>query len=181
MTEESITLGGGCFWCIEAVLQDLRGVVSAVSGYAGGETENPTYYDVCTGRTGHAEVVEVTFHPEELTLHDLLTIFFTLHDPTTVDRQGNDVGDEYRSVVFYHTPEQKTVTQQVIRAIEERVIWPNPLVTLLQPLTKFYPAEEEHQHYFEKNPNQAYCQFIIAPKVAKLRQEFHAKLKESTP
>lgn len=177
MSEQTITLGGGCFWCIEAVLRDLRGVNEVISGYAGGHVANPTYEQVCREDTGHAEVVQVHFDPDVIKLHDILTIFFTLHDPTTLNRQGNDVGEQYRSVVFYSTPEQREIAQKVMQEIADRGIWEDPLVTQLQPLETFYPAEDYHQRYFERNENQAYCQFIIAPKVAKLRKEFHDKLK----
>lgn len=175
--EETITLGGGCFWCIEAVLQDIRGVVKVESGYSGGEKPNPTYEEVCRGDSGHVEVVQVTFNPQEVALHDLLTIFFTLHDPTTLNRQGNDVGEQYRSVIFYRNEEQKTVAEQVMQEIADRGIWGDPIVTALEPFTAFYPAEEYHQRYYERNSRQAYCQVTIAPKVAKLRSEFRAKLK----
>lgn len=177
MSIETITLGGGCFWCIEAVLQDLRGVKEVVSGFSGGTVPNPTTDQVYHHNTGHVEVVAVSFDPEEISLHDLLMIFFTLHDPTTLNRQGNDVGEQYRSVIFYHSDAQKAVAQQVMQEIADQGIWNDPLVTALEPFTAFYPAEEYHQHYFERNENQAYCQFIIAPKVAKLRKEFRDKLK----
>jgi peptide-methionine (S)-S-oxide reductase len=180
MSEETITLGGGCFWCIEAVLSDLKGVNEAVSGYTGGEKAKPSYEEVCSGRSGHVEVVQVHFQPDVISLHDLLTIFFTLHDPTTVNRQGNDVGEQYRSVIFYASEEQKMTAQTVMEEIDARGIWPDPIVTTLEPASAFYEAEEYHQRYFERNENQAYCQFIIAPKVAKLRKEFRDKLNASS-
>jgi peptide-methionine (S)-S-oxide reductase len=177
MSEATITLGGGCFWCIEAVLADLKGVNEVVSGYSGGHIENPTYEEVCSGNSGHVEVVQVHFDPAVISLHDLLTIFFTLHDPTTLNRQGNDVGEQYRSVIFYSSEEQKLVAQQVMEEISQQGIWPDPLVTALEPFTVFYEAEDYHQRYYERNENQAYCQFVIEPKVAKLRKEFKEKLK----
>jgi peptide-methionine (S)-S-oxide reductase len=178
MSEETITLGGGCFWCIEAILKDLRGVTEVVSGYSGGESENPTYEEVCRGDSGHVEVVQVTFNPAEISLHDLLALFFTLHDPTTLNQQGNDVGEQYRSVIFYRNEEQKQTAQAVMQEIADRGIWENPIVTSLEPFSEFYPAEEYHQQYFERNENQAYCQIVIAPKVAKLRKEFRAMLRD---
>ncbi len=175
--ENTITLGGGCFWCIEAVFTDLKGITSAVSGYAGGDTENPTYDQVCTGRSGHAEVVEVTYDPEIITLHDILTIFFTLHDPTTLNRQGADAGTQYRSTIMYRDDAQKAEAETVIAEITESGIWPDPIVTEVVPLLHFYPAEAYHQHYFANNTNKAYCQIVIAPKVAKLRSLYSAKLR----
>ncbi len=174
---QTITLGGGCFWCIEAIFVRLKGVNEVVSGYAGGDIPNPTYEQVCSGESGYAEVAQVTFDPAVISLHDLLTIFFTLHDPTTLNRQGNDMGTQYRSAIFYNSPEQKETAQQVMEEIAEKGIWDDPLVTTLEPLDHFYPAEDYHQHYYERNENQAYCQFIIAPKVAKLRKEFQDRLK----
>lgn len=174
---QTITLGGGCFWCIEAIFVRLKGVDEVVSGYAGGDIPNPTYEQVCSGESGYAEVAQVTFDPAVISLHDLLTIFFTLHDPTTLNRQGNDRGTQYRSAIFYNSPEQKETAQQVMEEIAEKGIWDDPLVTTLEQLDHFYPAEDYHQHYYERNENQAYCQFIIAPKVAKLRKEFQDRLK----
>ncbi len=176
MSEETITLGGGCFWCIEAVLEKLKGVEEVISGYSGGTIPNPSYDQVCSGEGGHAEVVQVHFDPLVISLEDLLTIFFTLHDPTTLNRQGNDVGEQYRSVIFYRTEKQREVAQAVIQDIADKEIWPGQLVTQLQPFEEFYPAEDYHQHYFERNSNQAYCQFIIEPKVTKLRKMFQEKL-----
>jgi methionine-S-sulfoxide reductase len=176
---EVITLGGGCFWCTEAILLELRGVKSVVSGYAGGETENPTYEQVSSGRTGHAEVAEVTFDPKEISLHDLLVVFFTLHDPTTLNRQGNDVGTQYRSIVLYRNEEQKHTTEEVINEINEQKVWDKPIVTQVVPFEKFYPAENYHQNYFAQNSDQPYCQIVIEPKVLKLRKKFSEMLKKS--
>jgi peptide-methionine (S)-S-oxide reductase len=174
---ELITLAGGCFWCVEAVLVDLTGVEEAVSGYAGGHVSDPTYEQVSGGRTGHAEAVQVTFDPEQISLHDLLTIFFTLHDPTTLDRQGNDVGPQYRSAVFFRNEQQRLMAMQVMEEISDQGIWEDPIVTTLEPFTEFYPAEDYHQEYFKQHGSQAYCQVVIAPKVAKLRKQFHDKLR----
>jgi peptide-methionine (S)-S-oxide reductase len=174
---ETIVLGGGCFWCTEAVFSDLRGVTGVLPGYAGGTVRDPTYEAVCTGRTGHAEVVEIVFNPSSVSLHDVLVIFFTTHDPTTPDRQGNDVGTQYRSVVFYRTPEQKATAESVIRELEAARVWKRPVVTEVVPFTTFYPAEEYHRNYFRRNPERAYCQAIIAPKVAKFRKEHAAQLR----
>ncbi|MEW6092422.1 MAG: peptide-methionine (S)-S-oxide reductase MsrA, partial [Chloroflexota bacterium] len=166
------TLAGGCFWCLEAIFDELNGVQSVESGYTGGQVPNPTYRRVCDGDTGHAEAVQVTFDPSSLSYHDLLTVFFTLHDPTTLNRQGSDVGTQYRSAIFYHDQEQKEVAEQVMREIAQAGIWDRPLVTELNAFEKFYPAEEYHQEYFANNQFQPYCQFVIAPKVAKFRQKF---------
>ena len=174
---EMATLGGGCFWCLEAVYKDLKGVESVVSGYAGGSVDNPTYEQVCGGRTGHAEVVQLTYDPEVVSFRDLLDVFFTIHDPTTEDRQGADVGPQYRSIVLYHSPEQKADAERAIADLEAKGVWHAPIVTEIVPLEKFYPAEEYHQDYFEQNPRQRYCQIIIAPKVAKFRKEHLARLK----
>lgn len=176
--DEVITLGGGCFWCTEAILLELRGIKKVVSGYAGGVTENPTYEQVSSGRTGHAEVAEVTFDPTEISLHDLLVIFFTLHDPTTRNRQGNDVGTQYRSIVLYRNKEQKVATEEVIKEIDEQGVWKNPIVTEIVPYETFYRAENYHQNYFAQNKDQPYCQLVIAPKVLKLRKQFSDKLTE---
>jgi peptide-methionine (S)-S-oxide reductase len=171
------TLGGGCFWCLEAVFKELRGVERVVSGYAGGHVPYPTYEQVCTGRTGHAEVVQVTFDPRVISYRELLEVFFTIHDPTTPNRQGADVGPQYRSVIFYHSPEQKETAEQVIAELDAAQIWGAPIVTQVVPLEAFYPAEAYHQDYFARNPDRAYCQVVIAPKVAKVRQRYLAKLK----
>lgn len=175
-TRETAVLGGGCFWCLEAVFEELKGVDKVVSGYAGGKVPNPTYEEVCTGETGHAEVVQVTFDPAVLSYQDLLNIYFTIHDPTALNQQGPDIGTQYRSVIFYHSPEQQVAAAQVIREITDSHIWNQPLVTAIAPLEAFYPAEAYHQHYYQRNPNQGYCQAIIAPKLAKFRAKFMEKL-----
>ena len=174
---EIATLGGGCFWCLEPIYDQLQGVKDVVSGYSGGTVANPSYEAVCTGRTGHAEVIQVTFDPQVITFREILQVFFTFHDPTTLNRQGADVGTQYRSVVFYHTPEQKRITEDVIREINNARIWNGPIVTEVSPLGVFYPAEDYHQEYFQRNPRQSYCQIVIAPKVAKFRKQYMEKLK----
>jgi peptide-methionine (S)-S-oxide reductase len=174
---EIATLGGGCFWCLEAVFQDLKGVERVVSGYAGGTTLKPSYEEVCSGRTGHAEVVQVTFDPAMLAFRDLLQVFFGIHDPTTLDRQGADVGSQYRSAIFYHSPEQEAAAREVIAEIGRAGIWDDPVVTEVVPATEFFPAEAYHQEYFRRNPGQGYCRVVIAPKVAKFRKEHLARLK----
>jgi peptide-methionine (S)-S-oxide reductase len=174
---ELATLGGGCFWCLEAVFQDLKGVDRVVSGYAGGSVPNPSYEDVCTGRTGHAEVVQVTFDPAVLSYRDLLQVFFSIHDPTTLNRQGPDEGTQYRSAIFHHGPEQERVAREVIAELERRGIWDSPIVTEVTAAPSFYPAEQYHQEYFRRNPGQGYCRVVIAPKVAKFRKEHLARLK----
>ncbi len=174
---EVTTLGGGCFWCLEAVYDQLRGVTDVVSGYAGGQVAEPTYEQVCTGRTGHAEVVQVTFDPAVITFQQILEVFFTVHDPTTLNRQGADVGPQYRSAIFYHSPEQKATADQVIADLTARRLWERRIVTEVTPFERFYPAEDYHQEYFARNPNQGYCQFVIAPKVAKFRKEHTAHLR----
>ena len=174
---QTITLGGGCFWCLEAVYDELKGVTDVVSGYAGGKIPRPSYELICTGTTGHAEVTQITFDPAQVTLRQILQVFFTIHDPTTLNRQGADVGTQYRSVIFYHTPEQKQVAQQVITELQAEKIWSAPIVTELSPLPEFYPAEDYHQEYYARNPEQAYCQFVIAPKVAKFRKLYLEQLK----
>ena len=174
---QTITLGGGCFWCLEAVYDELKGVTDVVSGYAGGKIPHPSYELICTGTTGHAEVTQITFDPAQVTLRQILQVFFTIHDPTTLNRQGADVGTQYRSVIFYHTPEQKQVAQQVITELQAEKIWSAPIVTELSPLPEFYPAEDYHQEYYARNPEQAYCQFVIAPKVAKFRKLYLEQLK----
>ena len=177
MAEEIATLGGGCFWCLEAVFDDLEGVRSVESGYAGGNIANPTYKQVCSGTTNHAEVVRVTFDPIVLSYHDLLEVFFTIHDPTTLNRQGNDVGTQYRSVIFYHSPEQKTTAEQVIRELTDANVWDDPIVTQVLPARDFYVGEDYHQEYFQNNSNQPYCQFVVAPKLQKFRSKFAARRK----
>jgi peptide-methionine (S)-S-oxide reductase len=174
---ETATLGGGCFWCLEAVYNELRGVERVISGYAGGHVPNPTYEQVCSGRTGHAEVVQVTFDPEVISYREILEVFFTIHDPTTLNRQGADVGTQYRSVIFHQSPEQEQVAREVMAQTNASGIWRTPLVTELAPLDRFYPAEGYHQNYFERNAAQPYCQIVIAPKVAKVRERYLARLK----
>ena len=172
------TLGGGCFWCLEAVYQEVDGVESVVSGYAGGDVPNPTYRQVCNGTTGHAEVTQITFDPDVVQYRDLLEIFFTIHNPTTKDRQGPDVGEQYRSIILYHDEEQKATADAVIDALESDNVFGDPIVTEVEPLTTFYPAEEEHQDYYRNNESLPYCQSVISPKVAKLRQKHVDKLKQ---
>ena len=167
---EIATLGGGCFWCLEAVYDQLKGVVDVVSGYAGGQAPNPSYRQVCSGTTGHAEVVQVRFDPSQISFRQILEVFFSIHDPTTLNRQGADVGTQYRSAIFYHSTDQKDTAEQVIKDIEQAGLWDHPIVTELAPFTIFYPAEDYHQEYFEHNANQPYCQVVIAPKVAKFRK-----------
>lgn len=178
MTETAI-LGGGCFWCVEAVLVSINGVLSVQSGYAGGKTENPTYKEVCSGLTGHAEVVEVTFDPAVISYAQLLRIFFTLHDPTTLNRQGNDRGTQYRSVIFWTSEEQRETAEAVRQEIEQSGLWNAPLVTQIEPLTTFWPAEAEHDDYFRRNPDNGYCQVVVAPKVVKMRKVFAGLQKRS--
>ena len=178
VTQNAI-LGGGCFWCLEAVFEGLRGVISVESGYMGGAEVNPTYEEVCRGRTGHAEVVRITFDPAVVTFKEILEVFFVIHDPTTRNRQGNDVGTQYRSVVFYRTPEQKSVAEQVIAELGSARVWRDPVVTEIAPAGPFYVAEDYHQQYFARNSNQPYCQFVVAPKVAKFRKHFLGKLKKA--
>ncbi len=174
--QETATLAGGCFWCLEAVFQELDGVQSVTSGYAGGRVPDPTYEQVCTGTTGHAEVVQVTFDPGIISYRDLLQVFFTIHDPTTLNRQGADVGTQYRSVIFYHSPEQRRAAEETVAALNASGIWGRPLVTEVVPFEAFYPAEDYHQGYFRSNPGQGYCQAVINPKLAKFRKQFAAKL-----
>jgi peptide-methionine (S)-S-oxide reductase len=174
---EVATLGGGCFWCLEAVFVELNGVQRVESGYAGGAVPNPSYEAVCTGNTGHAEVVQVTFDPQVISFQEILQVFFTIHDPTTLNRQGADVGTQYRSAIFYHSPQQQTIAAQVIQELTAAGLWKAPIVTEIVPLTAFYRAEDYHQDFFQRHPEQLYCQFVISPKVAKFRKEFLAKLK----
>ena len=176
--KEVATLAGGCFWCLEAVFDDLRGVEDVVSGYMGGKISSPTYEQVCSGTTGHAEVVQITFDPKVVSFRELLEVFFTIHDPTTLNRQGADVGTQYRSAIFYHTPEQKATAEQVIAELNQEGVWDAPIVTEVAPLTTFYPAEQYHQEYYRRNPNQGYCQMVVAPKVAKFRSKYFANLKK---
>jgi peptide-methionine (S)-S-oxide reductase len=174
---ELATLGGGCFWCLEPIFKDLKGVESVVSGYAGGTVPNPSYEQVCGGRTGHAEVVQIAYDPNEISFRDLLDVFFTIHDPTTKDRQGADVGPQYRSIILYQGPEQKEDAERAIADLGEKGIWRDPIVTEVVPLEKFWPGEDYHQDYFERNPRQRYCQIVIAPKVAKFRKQYLERLK----
>ena len=177
INEEIATFGGGCFWCTEAVFSELQGVEKVESGYAGGSTLDPTYEQVCSGKTGHTEVVQITFNPRVISYKELLEIFFSIHDPTTLNRQGADVGTQYRSIILYHNDEQKGVAEQAIREIDSARIWKRPIVTQVRPLDVFYRAEDYHQQYFKQNPKQSYCQVVISPKVAKFRQQHLAKLK----
>jgi len=172
-------LGGGCFWCLEAVYNEMEGVLSAVSGYMGGTLANPTYEQVCTGRTGHAEVVQVTFDPSIATFRDILEVFFAIHDPTTPGRQGNDVGSQYRSVIFYHSDAQRETAQALICELETEKVWPVPIVTELTAAGHFYRAEEYHQEYFRNNPRQPYCAFVVTPKVKKFREKFARRLRRA--
>ena len=174
---EIATLGGGCFWCLEAVFEQLEGVKSVTSGYAGGTVADPSYEQVCAGTTGHAEVVQISFDPEKITYRELLEIFFTIHDPTTVNRQGADVGTQYRSVIFCHTTEQEAIAKQVIRQLESSGAFGSPIVTEVEEYKTFHPAEEHHRGYYRRNSTQPYCQAVITPKLAKLRQKYLAKLK----
>jgi len=175
--QEVLTVAGGCFWCLQPIFQDLKGVEKVEVGYSGGRTKNPTYEDVCTDSTGHAEAVEVTYDPKAIPTQDLLKIFFTVHDPTTLNRQGHDVGSQYRSAVFYRTPEQKAAVERVIAEIRAAKLWDDPIVTEVAPLSTFYVAEDYHQDYFAKNPWAGYCRSVVAPKVAKFRKQFAAQLK----
>lgn len=174
---EVITLGAGCFWCVEAVMLRVKGVESVVSGYSGGKIKNPTYREVTSGLTGHAEVVQVVFNPKAIPLSALLEIFFKTHDPTTLNRQGADVGTQYRSAIFYHTPEQKQLSERIINDLNKAGIWPDPIVTEVTAFEQFYRAEDYHQNYFERNPHQAYCQVVINPKINKLEKLFKEYLK----
>ena len=176
-SKEIVTLAGGCFWCLEAVYDELNGVEDVISGYAGGKVPNPSYEMVCTGATGHAEAVQITFNPTIISFKEILQVFFTIHDPTTPNRQGPDVGTQYRSAIFYHTPEQRTIAVQVIAELQAANIWDAHIVTELKPLDQFYPAENYHQEYFKRNPSQPYCRVVIAPKVAEFRKYYLDKLR----
>lgn len=176
-SSELATLGGGCFWCLEAVFEQLRGVEKVESGYSGGTVPSPSYREVCHGSTGHAEVVQVTFDPKALTFREVLEVFFAMHDPTTLNRQGADVGTQYRSAIYYHSAEQKKIAEELIAELNAAGIWGRPIVTEVKPLGTFYPAEDYHQRYFRDNPEQPYCQSVVAPKVAKFRKQFLAKLR----
>jgi peptide-methionine (S)-S-oxide reductase len=178
---EITTLGGGCFWCVEAVYQELQGVQSAVSGYAGGAIDNPTYYQVCSGTTGHAEVVQVTFDPTIITFEDILYVFWRTHDPTTLNRQGYDVGTQYRSIILYHSEQQRAIAEKSKRDTDASGLWPHPIVTEISPFTAFYKAEDYHQNFYRDNPYQPYCLAIIDPKIRKLRKELREKLKNTSP
>ena len=173
---ELATLAGGCFWCLEAVYQDVLGVQNVVSGYAGGNIPNPTYAQVCSGTTGHAEAVQLTYTPDTISYRDLLEIFFSIHDPTTLNRQGNDIGTQYRSAIFTHDESQRITAEQVIAEYEKSGIFKEPIVTVVAPLDAFCPAEENHQNYYKNNPSQGYCRLVIAPKVAKFRKKFSNRL-----
>ena len=177
MSVKKIVLGGGCFWCVEAVFLQLRGVLSVVSGYTGGRIANPSYERICSGATGHAEVIEVTYDNSIINLEDLLQVFFATHDPTTLNRQGNDIGTQYRSVIFYSSEDEKALAEKLIAELEQQGTYANPIVTQLEPLTAFYPAEDYHQNYFARNPANAYCQYAIPPKLNKLASKFSGLLK----
>ena len=173
---EIATLGGGCFWCLEALFNELKGIERVEPGYSGGSIPNPTYEQVCTGTTGHAEVVQITFDPKTIPFQDILEVFFSTHDPTTLNRQGADVGTQYRSVVFYHSPEQRAIIEETIQELDAGDRWSDPIVTEVKPFEAFYPAEGYHQRYYEQNREQGYCRAVIAPKLAKLRKQYSAKL-----
>ena len=178
-SKEVATLGGGCFWCLEAVYDELKGVISVESGYMGGKNPNPTYEQVCSGRSGHAEVVQITFDPAQVSLREILEVFFVIHDPTTLNQQGNDWGTQYRSAIFYHTPQQQAAAQEVIAGLSAAGLWGNPVVTEVTPATAFYIAEDYHQEYYARNPRAGYCTAVVALKVAKFRKQFLSKLKKS--
>ena len=175
---EVATIASGCFWCIEAIFNEVDGIEKVVSGYTGGKTINPSYSEVCSGATGQAEAVQLTFDPGRISFEQILRIFFNMHDPTTLNRQGSDVGTQYRSAIFYHNEEQKVVAEQVIQKLSSENVWDAPIVTEVVPLNKFYPAEDYHQKYFEENPEQAYCKMVIAPKLAKFRKRYLKKVKK---
>jgi len=174
---EIATLGGGCFWCLEAVYGEMDGVLSVESGYMGGNVDNPTYQAVCNGKTGHVEVVQLTFDPDVSSYRQILEVFFAIHDPTSFDRQGNDTGPQYRSVIFYHNDQQRDTAEEMIQELNAGGIWNAPIVTELRPASTFYKGEDYHQEYFRKNPNQPYCALVVTPKVAKFRKRFSAKLR----
>jgi peptide-methionine (S)-S-oxide reductase len=175
--QEVVTLGGGCFWCLEAVYHETEGVISAISGYMGGRSVNPTYKEVCSGGSGHVEVVQVTFDPAVITFRDIIEIFFSIHDPTTLNRQGNDVGTQYRSVIYFHSPEQEATARAMIAELTAEKVFGSPIVTTVEPAPQFWPAEDYHQEYFANNPYQPYCSFVVAPKLKKFRQKFAARRK----
>jgi len=174
---EVTTLAGGCFWCIEAVFREVDGVESVISGYTGGTTVNPTYQQVCTGETSHAEAVQVTFNPAKISYREILEIFFSIHDPTTLNRQGVDMGTQYRSAIFYHNEQQKAMAEQIIRELNDANAWAAPIVTEVTPLQEFHPAEDYHQEYFQRNPEYTYCCIVIAPKLAKFRKQYPEKIR----
>ena len=176
---ETATFGTGCFWCTEAIFQDLKGVHRVISGYSGGSVVNPSYRQICTGTTGHAEAVQITFDPEIITFEDLLYIFWRTHDPTTLNRQGADVGPQYRSVIFYHSDEQKSLAEKSLKETDTSGLWPNPIVTEISPYETFYQAEDYHQNYYKTNPNQPYCRAVIDPKVRKFRKDFQEQLQDT--
>jgi len=178
MAKEIATLAGGCFWCLEAVFDELKGVESVESGYMGGPTANPTYEAVCSGETGHAEVVRITFDPRQVSFKEILEVFFVIHDPTTLNRQGNDVGTQYRSAVFYHSPEQKVTAEHAVASLADSRIYDDPIVTAIVPASSFHVAEDYHQEYFRRNPAQPYCAYVVRPKVAKFRKHFLEKLRK---
>ena len=174
---EQATFGGGCFWCTEAVFQNLKGVTKVISGYMGGHKPEPTYKEICNGDTGHAEIIQIEYNEQEISFEDLLLVFFKTHDPTTLNRQGNDAGTQYRSVVFYENPQQKTAAENVIDQLEKNMVFDRPIVTEITPISKFYAAEDYHQNYFNNNSSQSYCAFVIQPKLTKFIKEFGGKLK----
>lgn len=173
---EQAVFGGGCFWCTEAVFQNLKGVTKLVSGYMGGHHPNPSYEDICKGTTGHAEIIRIEFNPEQISFEDLLLVFFKTHDPTTLNQQGNDIGDQYRSVIFYENQEQKLAAENMIDSLEKEMVFDNPIVTEVKPVSMFYSAEDYHQNYYNNNPNKSYCAFVIQPKLNKFIKEFMDKL-----
>jgi peptide-methionine (S)-S-oxide reductase len=177
-TSETATLGGGCFWCTEAVFDEVIGVTDVVSGYSNGHTKNPSYEQICDGDTGHAEVVKVTFDPAQISYNDILGIFFAIHDPTTLNRQGNDTGTQYRSAIFVHSPAQRATAEAIIRKLNEENLWGKPIVTEVSDAATFYPAEEYHQEFFKRNPNQGYCMAVVSPKVSKFRKQFVSRLRK---
>src|SRR5690554_404780 len=176
MTQQ-ITLGGGCFWCTEGAYKQVRGIRKVQSGYAGGHHAHPSYEDVCSGTTGHAEVVQLTFDPTAISVREILEIFFAIHDPTQLNRQGNDIGTQYRSAVFYHTEQQRQLAEEIIAEMEQERVWPDPIVTIIEPIGQFWPAEDYHENYAERNPENGYCQAVVQPKLAKFRRTFASKLR----
>lgn len=177
MAMQNATFGGGCFWCTEAVFQNLKGVTKVISGYMGGKTSNPTYEDICTGDTGHAEIIQIEYNEDEISFNDLLLVFFKTHDPTTLNRQGNDVGTQYRSVIFYHNQEQKKQAEDMIDNLTKQMVFDRPIVTEVTPVSEFFQAEDYHQNYYNTNPYKGYCALVIQPKLAKFTEQFKEKLK----